>query len=108
MSRYLVLFTALAAFSCSGQSAPAPAPVGAVDTGAVATEDTAVEETPEPPEVCGNRVGDIFCNHALMGYARVGETTGLATTTEYGSFKLTDVLSKSTAKYAYVYASAYW
>lgn len=106
MSRYFVLLSALAAISCSGgESAPAPAPGTEADT-AVAVEDTA-PETPEP-EVCGNNVGDIFCNHELMGYVRVGETTGLASSTEYNTWKITDVLGKSTVKYVYVFASAYW
>lgn len=105
MSRWFALVPALAVLSCSGgESPPAPAPATEADT-AVAVEDTAVEET---PEVCGMNVGDTFCNHELMGYVRVGETTGLASSTEYGAWKITDVLSKSTVKYVYVFASAYW
>jgi hypothetical protein len=97
---------AFAALSCSAP-APAPAPAPAQDdTGTVAVEDTAIDT--EPPEVCGNKVGDVFCNVELMGYARTGETSGLANTTEYGAHKLKDVLAMSTKKYVYVYASAYW
>ena len=104
MSRLAVLL-AFAALSCSGSESSSPAPA-ANDTGTVAVEDVA--DTEPPPEVCGNKVGDVFCNVELMGYVRTGETTGLANTTEYGSYKLADALAKSTKKYVYVYASAYW
>jgi hypothetical protein len=101
MSRWFVLVAAVGVLSCSGkESAPAPI-VAEADTAPV--EDVAVEET---PEVCGINVGDTFCDHELMGYARVGETTGLATATPYGAYKLTDVLARSSVKYVYVYASA--
>ena len=107
MSRHAVLLAAFAAFSCSSPAAPAPAPVVENDTGA-ATEDVAVVDTEPPPEVCGNKVGEVFCNVELMGYSRTGETTGLASSTPYGAYKLADVLATSTKKYVYVYASAYW
>jgi hypothetical protein len=103
MSRWLPVSLAVLALSCgSGESAPAPV-VAETDTGSV--DDVAVAET---PEVCGINVGDTFCDHELMGYVRTGETTGLATETPYGAYKLTDVLAKSSVKYVYVYASAYW
>ena len=107
MSRRAVLLAAFAALSCSSPAAPAPAPVGDQDTG-VATDDVAVVDTEPPPEVCGNKVGDVFCNVELMGYSRTGETTDLASSTPYGAYKIADVLAKSTKKYVYVYASAYW
>jgi hypothetical protein len=104
MSRWFVLIAAFGVLSCSGkESAPAPVVVAETDTGSI--EDVAVEET---PEVCGVKVGDTFCDYELMGYARTGETTGLASATPYGAYKLTDVLAKSSVKYVYVYASAYW
>jgi len=105
MSRFAVLL-AFAALSCSSEQPTTPAPAGDNDTGAVAVEDTAVVE--ETPEVCGLKVGETFCNYELMGYARTGETTGLATATPYGTHKLADVLAMSTKKYVYLYASAYW
>lgn len=99
---------ALATLSCSTASpAPAPAPADN-DTGTLAVEDTAAVDTEPPPEVCGNKLGDVFCNVELMGYAQTGETSALANLTTYGSHKLADVLTKSTKKYVYVYASAYW
>lgn len=103
MSRWFATIPALALLSCSGGEKSSP-PVTATDTGAI--EDVAVAE--ETPEVCGVAVGDTFCDHTLMGYVRPGVTTGLATETPYAAYKISDVLAKSTVKYVYVYASAYW
>jgi hypothetical protein len=101
MSRYLVLLSALAVSSCSGgESAPARSTES--DTGTVA------DVAAETPEACGTNVGETFCDHELMGYVRVGETTGLATETAYGAYKISDALAKSTVKYVYIYGSAYW
>ncbi len=91
---------ALLATSC-GSEQPSPSVAADPDTGAV-VEDAA------PAEVCGNKLGDIFCDHQLNGYVRVGPTTGLATTETYGLHKLSEALSKSTVEYVYVFASAYW
>jgi len=104
MSRWFA-FLPLALLSCSGRESSSPSVNSETDTGVVEDVAVGVEET---PEVCGIAVGDTFCDHTLMGYVRPGVTTGLATETPYGAYKISDVLAKSTVKYVYVYASAYW
>jgi hypothetical protein len=97
------LVVALFSLSCSSTD-EAPQTVVA-DTGDLAVEDTFIEETPEP---CGVTVGETFCDHTLVGYARVGETEGLATDVPYGSHTISEILAMGSQKYVYVYASAYW
>lgn len=103
MKRWLLIATLL---GCSGGEAAAPV-TAAPESDTAVEEDTAAADAPEP-EKCGHAEGDVFCDFELMGYARVGETTGVATSTPYGSHRLTDVLAKSAVKYVYVFASAYW
>ncbi len=107
MARWLPPFVGVLLFSCGSEPASTTSVPPAEDSTPVAEDTAQVEETP-PAEVCGTKVGEIFCDHTLTGYARPGQTTGLATSEPYGPHKITDVLSKSAVKYVYVFASAYW
>lgn len=107
MSRWLSPLLGALLFSCGSQQDGPTATAAATDSAPVADDTAQVDETPAA-EVCGMKVGEIFCDHTLTGYVRPGQTTGLATSETYGPHKITDVLSKSAVKYVYVFASAYW
>jgi len=101
----------IAAVGCSSTSSPTTPPAN-TDTGSI--EDTSDQDTAEevadatPPGPCGVKVGDTLCDVNLEGYFRDGETIGLGTAGERGTFKLSEILARGTQKYALIWNSAYW
>ncbi len=61
-----------------------------------------------PPEVCGRNVGDLLCDLDVAGYVRDGVDTGVATSVPHETVRLSAVLAKGTAPYAYVYTGSFW
>ncbi len=110
LTRILVLGSLVAAGCGGGSSTPTTT---SADDAAAADDaegaDTLVADAaPETAgEACGYKLGNTLCDGELQGYLR-NEVTGLATSAEYTTFKLSDVLASGTQQYAFVTSSAFW
>lgn len=105
----VAVLLSLLALSCAG-SAESKAPSTNTDTGAAADDTSPADDTMVADagmEICGTKVGDTFCDYSFSGYIS-NDTTGLATSKAYGTYKLSEALALGTQKYVYIFHSAYW